>query len=425
MRFGFRGAAENDPAPTVRPNCGSPLKLIALQPAPEAGKSARRKKSQRQDIYVLRAGALWRDMLRAGGNEVANAPKNAVRRQVVLAPNWIGDAAMAAPFFASLRAAFPEDQIEVAAVPWTTGLLSAFPWVDAVRPLDAGKWRRFFSVRPETRGERIETLWLLPNSFRAALLGRIAGARQRVGYASGGRGWLLTNPVPPPPESPPPHLTDAYLGLLEAEGIEPAHRSVRLPVTPEAEAFAGGLLSSEAPGDGPLAGIHPGAFFGKSKTWPAESYGELARLLADRSGARVLILGGPDEVEVADRVAEASGGAARSIAGKDTLATLPALLARLGVLVSGDTGPLHIAALVGTKTVSLFGPTDPRRTAPRGEGHRILRRELECSPCFKRTCPLGHHRCMKDIAPEEVAGEAARMLTLSSGSKRAGAGAAK
>ena len=123
--------------------------------------------------------------------------------------------------------------------------------------------------------------------------------------------------------------------------------------------------------------------------------------------------------------AEASGGAARSIAGKDTLATLPALLARLGVLVSGDTGPLHIAALVGTKTVSLFGPTDPRRTAPRGEGHRILRRELECSPCFKRTCPLGHHRCMKDIAPEEVAGEAARMLTLSSGSTRAGAGAAK
>lgn len=355
---------------------------------------------------------------------MANEQEISGKRQVVIAPNWIGDAAMAAPFFASLRAAFPQDRIEVVAVPWTAGFLSVYPWVDAVLPLNTGKWGQLFSIRSKMRGGWIEILWLLPNSHRTALLGRLTGARRRVGYASGGRGWLLTNPVPPPSESPPPHLTDAYLGLLEAEGIVPAHRSVRLPVMSEANEFAVGLLSSETLDDEPLAGIHPGAYFGESKTWPPEFYGELARLLANRGGARVVILGGPNEMGIADRIAEASNGAARSLAGKDTLTTLPALLARLKVLVSGDTGPLHIAALVGTKTVSLFGPTDPLRTAPRGEGHRILRRELECSPCFRRTCPLGHHRCMRDISPEEVADEAVQMLALSSSTRQPGAGAA-
>jgi ADP-heptose:LPS heptosyltransferase len=109
-------------------------------------------------------------------------------------------------------------------------------------------------------------------------------------------------------------------------------------------------------------------------------------------------------------VCDSAGGAAVNVAGKDNLETLPAILARLSVLVSGDTGPLHIAALMGTRTLSLFGPTDPRRTAPRGQAHALLRRDLACSPCFKRVCPLSHHDCMNGISPEEVAGEVERIL---------------
>ncbi len=353
-------------------------------------------------------------------------PENHEGRQIVVAPNWIGDTAMAAPFFASLRTAYPGDRIEALATPWSAGILDTFPWLDAVLRMEGGKWRRFFSVRSKTRGDGIKSLWFLPNSFRSALLGRWLGAARRIGYATGGRGWLLTHPVPPPPDKPPPHLVDYYLGLLEAEGVTPVHRSVRLPVSPEAAEFADHLLREETgSGDIPLIGLNPGAFFGASKTWPVESYAALARRLAAGARARVVVLGGPKEVDLANSVCAAAGGAAVNLAGKDSLKTLPALLARLSVLVSGDTGPLHIAALVGVRTVSLFGPTDPQRTAPRGEAHRHLRRDLECSPCFERVCPLGHHRCMKEISPEEVAEEVEGILAIAHPSRPAGAGASK
>ena len=328
--------------------------------------------------------------------------------QVVFAPAWIGDTAMAAPFFASLRAALPGRRIEAVASPWTGGLLGTYPWIDEVHIFGGGggfkKWRGFFPLWRLLQKERRREAWLLPNSFRSALTARLIGAERRIGYATDGRGWLLTHPVPPPPHSPPPHLIDYYINILEAQRLQPKHREVRLPVTAEAARFADELLSAEDAGDGgPIVGVHPGAFFGDSKTWKAESFGALARMLAEKDGARVILLGGPGEADLAESVRAASKGAAANLAGRDTLSTLPGILARLDVFVSGDTGPLHVAALVGTPTVSLFGPTDPRRTAPRGEGHKIIRRDLDCSPCFARTCPLGHHKCMAEIAPEVVA----------------------
>ncbi len=306
------------------------------------------------------------------------------------------------------------------ASPWTAGLLESFPWVDAIHRVGGGagrgKWRGIFPLRGLLGGEETEALWLLPNSFRSALLGWWIGARRRIGYATDGRSWLLTDPVAPPAESPPPHLVDYYLGLLEARGLPTAHRQVRLQVAPEAARFAERLLAEEVPsGEGPLVGMHPGAFFGESKAWPPEAFAALAKRLAREAAARVVLFGGPGEEGLAGRVCRAAGGAAVNLAGRDTLATLPGLLARLDAFVSGDTGPLHVAALVGTPTVSLFGPTDFRRTAPRGGAHRMVRRELECSPCFQRTCPLGHHRCMREIGPEEVAAEVIALLGVSEG----------
>ncbi|MEE9257100.1 MAG: lipopolysaccharide heptosyltransferase II [bacterium] len=344
-----------------------------------------------------------------------SVPDKTKSRHVVVAPNWIGDTAMAAPFLASLRASLPGGRIEVVSSPWTAGLLRTFPWVDEVHTIGGkdgrGWWKSSFSVRRKLGGRWTGTVWLLPNSFRSALLGLWIGGGRRVGYATDGRGFLLSRAVAPLPESSSLHLTDYYLGLLEAEGWPATHRRVQLPVTPEAAQFAEELISKKAPsGSGPLIGLHPGAAFGESKTWPAESFARLAKGLTASLGARVLILGGPGETELAGWVASASDGAASSIAGEDTLETLPGVLAGLDLLVSGDTGPLHVAALAGTKTISFFGPTDHRRTAPRGAPHRTLRRELECSPCFERVCPLGHHKCMKEITPEEVEEEVKEIL---------------
>ena len=328
---------------------------------------------------------------------------------LVVAPTWIGDTAMAAPFFSSLRKAHPEARVMAAAGPWTSGLLRAFPWIDRVLSVDEERWRRFSSLKNMLKDETVDCAWILPNSFRAALLARWAGARRRVGYGADGRGWLLTDRVALPPGAP--HLVDYYLGLLEAQGHEARARVDDFRVAPEAREFAENLLADHSDGnDAPLAGVHPGAFFGESKTWPLDRFKTLIDLLADDAGARVFILGGPNELALAGKLEAAAGGRAVNLAGKDTLETLPALLSCFDVFISGDTGPLHVAALVGTATIALFGPTDYRRTAPRGARNRVIHRNLDCSPCFKRTCPLRHHDCMKRITPEEVASEAIGLL---------------
>ena len=328
---------------------------------------------------------------------------------LVVAPTWIGDTAMSAPFFASLRRAHPGARVMAAAGPWTSGLLRSFPWIDRVLSLDAGKWRGFFSLRRMLRNETVDYAWILPNSFRAALMAKWIGARRRIGYGSDNRGWLLSSRVALPKDVS--HLVDRYLYLLEAEGHETRVRVDDFYIKPEAKDYAENLLKSHCKrNDAPLVGIHPGAFFGESKMWPLENFKNLIHRLVEQKGAQVFILGGPDELALTGKLARMSGGRAVNLAGKDTLETLPALISRLDVFISGDTGPLHVAALAGTATIALFGPTDYLQTAPRGPWSRIIHSELECSPCFARKCPLRHHDCMKRIAPEEVACAAVELL---------------
>lgn len=336
---------------------------------------------------------------------------NAHREELhlVVTPTWIGDTAMSAPFFASLRRAHPEARVAAAGGPWTSGLLRSFPWIDQVLSLDAGKWSGFFSLKRMLRGETVDYAWILPNSFRAALMTKWAGARRRIGYGTDSRGWLLSDRVVPPRDIT--HLVDRYLYLLEAQGHETRAQVDDFCITPEAQQFAENLLNPyRAMSSAPSVGIHPGAFFGESKTWPLEHFKTLIHQLVDSGVAQVFILGGPDEIELAGKLNAMSGGRAVNLAGKDTLETLPALLSRLDVFISGDTGPLHVAALVKTATIALFGPTDYRQTGPRGPRSRVIHQALDCSPCFARTCPLGHHDCMKRITPEEVANEVVELL---------------
>lgn len=328
---------------------------------------------------------------------------------LVVAPTWIGDTAMSAPFFSSLRRAHPRARLMAAAGPWTSGLLRSFPWIDRVLPLGAGKWFGFFSLKRMLRGETVDYAWILPNSFRAALMTKWIGARRRIGYGTDSRGWLLSDRVVPPRGFS--HLVDRYLYLLEAQGHETRAQVDDFCITLEAQQFAENLLSPHRTmSSTPSVGIHPGAFFGESKTWPLEHFKKLIHRLVDSGVAQVFILGGPDEIELAGQLNAMSGGRAVNLAGKDTLETLPALLSRLDVFISGDTGPLHVAALAKTATIALFGPTDYRQTGPRGPRSRVIHKALDCSPCFARTCPLGHHDCMGRITPEEVARDVVELL---------------
>jgi len=162
------------------------------------------------------------------------------------------------------------------------------------------------------------------------------------------------------------------------------------------EAFADSILAGHA---GPVIGINPCTTW-PSKQWPAERFAHLADLLAQRLGACVLITGGPDDFHTADRITKLASSEPVNLIGRTTIWQLGALIKRCCLYITCDSGPMHISAAVGTPTIALFGPTDPVRHGPYGSSHRVLRKEMRCSPCYQRECKNGD--CMNAIQVEDI-----------------------
>jgi heptosyltransferase-2 len=329
----------------------------------------------------------------------APAPVSSLELIVVRTPNWLGDTVMALPMLAALRAARPEARITLIGR-WAT-LLAGQGVADALLAYPKAHTDRRH-LASAIAHERPDIAILLPSSFESAFAACRWGARRRVAYATDARGLLLTDALPLP--SSRLHQVDEYGALLEPLGIADCARVPQWTLTKSAAADAevDGLLATAAL-DGALVGLHLGAAFGSSKLWPAAAYGRLARLLTD-DGLRPVLLGTSDDEATAIAVAQAAGMEVASLVGRDRVALLPRLLARLRCLVSGDTGVAHLAAAVGVATVTLFGPSDRRLTAPRGAAARVLDREVPCSPCFRPTCPIDHI-CLRRIEPETVRDE--------------------
>ena len=317
---------------------------------------------------------------------------------LVRLPNWLGDTVMALPALHGLRAARPGACV-VAVGRWAS-LLAGQGVADALVPYPwAGgdRWRLAASLR----AMRPDGAVLLPNSFGSALAARLWGARMRLGYDTDLRRALLTHAVPLP--SPRLHQVDEYRGLLESSGVA-------APVTVPAwrlgeDAAAGAAVSALLDGCGisggaRAVGLHLGAAFGSSKQWPAAAFAEVASRLRER-GLRPILLGSPADAEMAGTVSTCAGWAIPSLVGRDRLELLPRLLASLACLVSSDTGLAHLAAAVRTPTVTLFGPTDPRLTAPRSPAARRVEGRAPCAPCFLPRCPIDHV-CMRDITVASV-----------------------
>lgn len=316
---------------------------------------------------------------------------------IVRLPNWLGDTVMAVPALRALRRALPEARIGLAG-PWVSLLggqgladvLVAYPrsWSGRLRAADA------------VRDLAPDTALLMPNSLEAALAAWYWRARRRIGFAAAGRTWLLTDAVALP--EPRPHQIDEYLLLLDRLGIAPDVRLPRLdPPRPDsADRGAVRALLAEAGADGgpgPRIGVHIGAAFGPSKLWPTPRIVELCRLLRGRGGVPVL-LGASGDAALAETIAGQTGVA--SLVGRDSPALLAAVLAEIDALVCGDTGVGHLAAALGTPVVTLFGPTDPSLTGPRGRVE-VVSHSTPCAPCFYRTCPIDHP-CLASIPASEV-----------------------
>ncbi len=329
------------------------------------------------------------------------------QRILFLGPSWLGDAVMAIPTFRALRRARPEAHVTVLARGPAADLYSAVPAIDEVIVYQqAGGIRRmaaYVGMIARLEKVRADVAIVLPRSFGSAWTAFLSGAPRRIGYSAYGRAYLLTDALRRSPALLSGHRVRYMLHLLTPLGIDAPPEAPALEVPAEAALRARALLEPLlAGGIGRIAAFNPGASYGTAKQWPEERYAELARLVLAAGDFGVALVGGPGDHDVCDRVCHAVGDRrVLDLSGQTSVPELAAVLARSALLVTNDTGAMHVAAAVGTPLVAIFGPTDPRTTPPWGERHVLLRHPVECAPCLLRECPIDH-RCMLGIEPGRV-----------------------
>jgi heptosyltransferase-2 len=320
--------------------------------------------------------------------------------------NWLGDAVMSLPTLKALRAMKPGERIAVLTRPSVAGLYEGLPYVDETIVRTKGKLRSWISLLRELRRRKFDTALILPRSFSSALAPFTARIPRRIGYAGDGRSPMLTDAIPRDPKLLRVHRVRYYHHLLRALGTPPEPEAPSIDVSPEADRWA----ASRLPDGAPLVGINPGATYGEAKQWFPDRFIETGRRLVKRRKAAVVVVGGPAERELGDRVAAEIGERAVSLAGRTDLPQLAAVIRRCSLFLTNDTGPMHVADAVGAPIVAVFGPTDWVTTPPYGPRHAIVRTPIDCSPCLKRVCPLGHHNCMKRVTVDDVVAACDRVL---------------
>lgn len=340
-------------------------------------------------------------------------------RLAVRAPNWVGDLVMATPILEAARADPRFSEVRVFVRKHLVGVLADGPCAHLVEPLvsDADEVRAYGAAEPATpRAFGADAVLLLTNSFGAALRAWRAGVPIRAGVALSGRRALLTHSFVPPTRDgrrvpiPTAHLLRDAAGLL---GILVPDLHPRLGVREDLVADARAML--ERLGVDLARGYVlccPGAAFGAAKLWPPERFAEVLDALYLERGWRGVVTGGPGEEALVGAVAAASRRDAISLAREPRdLQRLKALVKGAQLLLVGDSGPRWYAAAFDVPTVSVMGPNFPELTATSLEHARILRVEgLECSPCLERACPLGHHRCMRDLSTDRVLAAALELV---------------
>ncbi len=308
-------------------------------------------------------------------------------RILVKGTNWLGDAVMSLPTLRSLRLMEPKAHIAVLTKKSLGELYRGATSVDEVLPYDGA-----IGAVKAARTGKFDAALILPRSFSSALMMFSARVPRRIGYRGEGRSFMLTDALPRDRALLATHRVHYYHHLLAAFGKTPDVKAPELRVPAEAQSWA-----REQMNGGTWIALNPGATYGVAKQWFPDRFVAVAKKL----GTRVAIIGGPAEAELGASVAKEIPGAI-SLAGKTTILQLAAVLARTRLLLTNDTGPMHVADAVATPIVAVFGPTDPVTTPPFGKRHTIVRKEMECSPCLKRTCPLKHHNCMKWVTVDEV-----------------------
>ena len=331
---------------------------------------------------------------------------------MVRSTNWIGDAVMGLPALEALRERFPETEIVLVSKPWMSEVYKNHPAVDRQILYDpdgehAGR-RGFSKFIDRLKGEDFDGAVLFQNAFHAAWMAWRARIPVRLGYARDGRSALLTEAIETPPPAAYGHQSYYYLHLLFRAGLIEQPETPR-PLTETWLAVDGAeriwakreLESLGLHGPRFLVGIAPGAAFGPAKRWPVERFAALADRLVTALNADILIFGSRAEKQSADEIARQMEHTPSVLAGETTMRQSMALLECCRLVVTNDSGLMHIASALGLPVVATFGSTDERATGPLGPHPRIAKHRTACSPCGLRSCPIDF-RCMEGLSVANV-----------------------
>lgn len=312
---------------------------------------------------------------------------------------------MSLPALAAVRARFPAAKITVLARPWVAGLYRKEPFADEILPYQPESVLDRVKTARELRAHRFDCALLLQNAFDAALITFLAGIPRRIGYNRDGRGLLLTDAVPVPEKgSIPPHESFYYLELLRRVGwLE------RLPDEP--------LIRFKAPRGRmrPAIGVSPGAAYGTAKQWIPQRFAAAAVEVAEQLNAEIELYGSKSERPLCETVRSEIlrlGRSALNLAGETTLEQYIERAGTCRVFLTNDSGSMHIASALGIPTVAIFGATNHITTGPTGPLARVIRQDVECSPCMLRECPIDH-RCMTAVEPARVVQAALDLVQIS------------
>ncbi len=328
-----------------------------------------------------------------------------MRKILIIAPSWVGDCMLMQPMLSRLQQRHPEAIIDVLAPPWTEKLLRQMPEVHDVliNPFPHGDLgllaRRRFGM--QLRDAQYDQSIVLPNSWKSALVPYFADIPWRTGFV-GEKRYGLLNDARKLSKKKLPLMVERFAQLAEAPGDAIA-RPLPSPKllasdSQRAEALARFGLSL----DQPVAVFCPGAEYGPAKRWPPQYYAELAQYLRTQ-GYAVWLIGSSKDKEVADKIVALGNEPCRNLCGVTDLGEAIALLSCADLVVSNDSGLMHIAAALDRPLLAIFGSSSPQFTPPLSHNAQVLKLDLPCSPCFKRQCPLGHFNCMIKLPPKEVA----------------------
>jgi lipopolysaccharide heptosyltransferase II len=341
-------------------------------------------------------------------------------RIVVRGTNWIGDAVMTVPALRELRRIFPDSEIVLHTRSWAKSVFRDASFIDDILTFDSAEstLKEVLAQAGVLREHRFDLAILFPNSFASALTARFGGVPHRFGYSREGRRIFLTNPVKIPDWKNKRHEVYYYMNLvaeveqhfLGTKTVLERDPDITLEVSPGRRANALKLLKeSGADLTRKTVAIGAGSTNSRAKRWLPERFAELNDRLQRELGANVILLGSANEEKVANKVMDKSVFKPIRLTGKTTLDEAVSILAEVDLLISNDMGLAHIAPATGTDTIVIFGPTNPETTRPFSSRAEVIRKDVECSPCMLRDCPIDH-RCMTWIATDEVFSAAAAKL---------------